>query len=185
MLRPARSKSEAAPRADHRYDDVTLYNLDEDVKQKILELQTECTFIRGPKTNWAVGVLMTYVWRNGSFWVTATTQRARIHAIRRDPARVGQGLQRGNRARPRQGDHRQGTRDHPTDRETKDWFHPARAAANIPTPGKLQDVFAMMLETDRRVVIEVVPEKWITFDATKMMMASIEAWREMGILDED
>ena len=62
---------------------------------------------------------------------------------------------------------------------------PFSYSANIPTPGKLQDAFAMMLDSDIRVVIEVVPEKWITFDATKMMMSSIEAWKEMGILDED
>ena len=41
----------------------------------------------------------------------------------------------------------------------------------------------MMLESEKRLIIEVVPEKWITFDATKMMFASIEAWREMGIID--
>ena len=167
------------------YDDVTLYGLEEDVKQKILELQTECTFIWGPKTNWAVGVLMTYVWRNGSFWVTATTQRARIHAIRRDPRVSITVSSMGTELGPAKGITAKGRAIIHTDQETKDWFYPACAAANIPTPGKLQDAFAMMLDSDIRVVIEVVPEKWITFDATKMMMSSIEAWKEMGILDED
>jgi hypothetical protein len=32
-------------------------------------------------------------------------------------------------------------------------------------------------------VIEVVPEQWITFDAAKMMVASLDAWRKEGILD--
>jgi hypothetical protein len=40
-----------------------------------------------------------------------------------------------------------------------------------------------MLDTERRLVIEVKPEKWITFDATKMMNASIAAWQKEGILD--
>ena len=40
-----------------------------------------------------------------------------------------------------------------------------------------------MMDTERRLVIEVVPEKWITFDAAKMMQASIEAWRKEGILE--
>jgi hypothetical protein len=69
------------------------------------------------------------------------------------------------------------------DRETLDWFLPACAAINIPTAGPLQDAFAKMMDTEKRVVIEVVPEKWITFDATKMMMASIEAWKKEGVLD--
>ena len=45
------------------------------------------------------------------------------------------------------------------------------------------DLFAKMMDTERRLVIEVKPEKWITFDAAKMMAASIEAWREDGLLD--
>jgi len=28
-----------------------------------------------------------------------------------------------------------------------------------------------------------VPEKWITFDAGKMMAASIPAWQKMGLID--
>ena len=67
------------------YEEVDVYPLDDDVREEILRKQTECTFIWGPKTGWAVGVLMTYVWRHGSFWVTATSQRKRIAAIRRDP----------------------------------------------------------------------------------------------------
>ncbi|MBW2286859.1 MAG: hypothetical protein JRG90_03455, partial [Deltaproteobacteria bacterium] len=69
------------------------------------------------------------------------------------------------------------------DQATKDWFNPACAAINIPTAGKLQDAFALMMDTERRLVIEVVPEKWITFDATKMMTESIAAWKKMGLID--
>ena len=76
-----------------------------------------------------------------------------------------------------------GTASIHTDQATKDWFYPACAAVNIPTPGKLQDAFAQMMDTERRLVIEVVPEKWITFDATKMMMASIPAWKKLGLID--
>ena len=32
-----------------------------------------------------MGVIMTYVWRHEKFGLTATSQRARIAAIRRDP----------------------------------------------------------------------------------------------------
>jgi hypothetical protein len=69
------------------------------------------------------------------------------------------------------------------DPETNNWFYPACAAVNIPTPGKLQDAFAQMMNTEKRLVIEVVPEQWITFDAGKMMLASVEAWRRDGIID--
>ena len=95
------------------YDDVTGYPLDPEVQEDILQKQTECTFIWGPKTGWAVGVLMTYIWKDGSFWVTAT-EPAQAH--RRDPTRPPRqrgGLEPGHGPRPREGDHRQGPRDHP------------------------------------------------------------------------
>ena len=67
------------------YDDVTDYSLEPDLLEEILRKQIECTFIWGPKDHWAVGVLMTYIWKDGSFWVSATSQRKRIPAIKRDP----------------------------------------------------------------------------------------------------
>jgi hypothetical protein len=165
------------------YDDVTGYPLDPEVQEDILQKQTECTFIWGPKTGWAVGVLMTYIWKDGSFWVTATSQRKRIAAIQRDPRVSVVVSSQGTDLGPAKGITAKGRAIIHTDQETRDWFYPRCAAANIPTEGKLQDAFAMMLESEKRLIIEVVPEKWITFDATKMMLASIEAWREMGILD--
>ena len=67
------------------YENVDAYPLDPEVQEQLLREQNECTFIWGPKDHWAVGVTMTYVWRDGSFWLTATSQRKRIAAIRRDP----------------------------------------------------------------------------------------------------
>lgn len=165
------------------YDDVTEYTLDQDVLEEILRKQIECTFIWCPKDHWAVGVLMTYIWKDGSFWVSATRQRKRIAAIKRDPRVSIVVSSHGTDLGPAKGITAKGRAIIHDDQATKDWFYPACAAANIPTPGKLQDAFAQMMDTERRVVIEVVPEKWITFDATKMMMASIEAWRKEGILD--
>jgi hypothetical protein len=165
------------------YDDVTQYGLDPDVREEILCKQIECTFIWGPKDHWAVGVLMTYIWKDGSFWVSATSQRKRIAAIKRDPRVSVVVSSYGTDLGPGKGITAKGRAILHDDQATKDWFYPACAAANIPTSGKLQDAFAMMLDTERRLVIEVVPEKWITFDAAKMMGASIPAWQEMGILD--
>jgi len=168
---------------EFNYDDVTPYPLEPELLEEILRKQIECTFIWGPKTGWAVGVLMTYVWKSGSFWVSATSQRKRIAAIRRDPRVSVVVSSHGTDLGPAKGITAKGRAIIHDDQATKDWFFPACAAANIPTPGKLQDAFARMMDTEKRLVIEVVPEKWITFDATKMMMASIDAWRKEGIID--
>ncbi|MCH2416839.1 MAG: hypothetical protein MK195_08775, partial [Acidimicrobiales bacterium] len=67
------------------YEDVTVYDLDASAEEELLLGHNECTFMWANKEGWPVGVIMSYVWRKGSFWLTASAQRARIHAVRRDP----------------------------------------------------------------------------------------------------
>jgi len=165
------------------YEDVAIYPLDPEVLEQLLSEQNECTFIWGPKDHWAVGVMMSYVWRDGCFWVTATTQRKRVSAIRRDP-RVsivvsGKGTIVGE-ARTATAKGRAILHD---DDETKKWFYPAlaeRALQAYPAMEQLREKFTEMLDSERRVVIQVVPEKWITYDASKLMADSVRAWAEQA-----
>lgn len=161
------------------YEEVAIYPLDPEVKEQLLTEQNECCFIWGPKDHWAVGVMMSYVWRDGSFWLTATTQRKRIAAIRRDP-RVsvvvsGKGTSVGE-ARTVTAKGRVVLHE---DDATKEWFYPAlseRVLQAYPAMDQLREMFTQMLDSERRVVIEVVPEKWITYDASKLMADSVQAW---------
>jgi len=126
---------------------------------------------------------MTYVWRDGSFWLTATSQRKRISAVRRDPrvSVIVSGV--GTDVGPARTVTAKGRCIIHDDDATKEWVYPAIAHAVMGGAGELTDMFTKMLDSERRLVLEVVPEKWITFDAAKMMAASIEAWREEGLLD--
>lgn len=154
------------------YEDVAAFALDEDILERLLAVQNEACFIWGPKNHWAVGVMMSYVWKDGSFWLTATSQRKRIAAIKRDPrvsvvvssAGTPLGMSKTVTAKGRVTLH--------TDQATKDWFYPALAAVVVPNLPDIQQHFISHLDSPRRVIIEVVPEKWITFDAMKMMAAS-------------
>lgn len=164
------------------YEDVHVYPLDPDVQEDLLQKQNELTFIWGPKDHWAVGVLMSYVWRNGSFWVSATSQRKRIAAIRRDP-RVSVAVSSvGTDLGPSKGVTAKGRCTIHDDEATQKWFYPALAERIIGQPGKITDAFVKMLDSERRLIIEVVPEKWITFDAAKMMVDSMKAWKESGLI---
>ena len=58
------------------YEDVTVYGLDDDVERQMLDAQNECTFIWSNKEGWPVGVIMSYVYSEGRFWLTASSQRA-------------------------------------------------------------------------------------------------------------
>ncbi len=158
------------------YDEVGIYPLDEDVQEELLTSQNECAFVWGTKDHWPVGVMMSYIWRDGRFWLTATSQRKRIAAIRRDPrvSVIVSGIATPvGPARTVTAKGRCILRD---DEETKEWFYPALAKAIMGGEGPLADMFAEMLDSERRLIFEVVPEKWITYDATKMMQDSIESW---------
>jgi general stress protein 26 len=155
------------------YEDVEHYPLDPAVQENILQEQTECSFVWGPKDGWAVGVIMSYVWRDGRFWLTASNQRARISAIKRDPRVSIIVTSVGTSVGPARSITAKGTVRVLDDRATLDWVLPAIAAVNVPGSDELQKKFTQMMDSPRRIVLEVTPEKWITFDAAQMMAATI------------
>jgi hypothetical protein len=67
------------------YADVTVYALTDEGEETLLKKQTECTFMWTNSQGEPIGVIMNFVWRKGSIWLTATKQRARIPAIRARP----------------------------------------------------------------------------------------------------
>ncbi|MCP4434641.1 MAG: hypothetical protein GY812_03970 [Actinomycetia bacterium] len=158
------------------YEEVGGYPLDPEVRVQMLQSQNECTFIWGTQDHWAVGVTMSYVWRDGRFWLTSSGQRKRISAVRRDPrvSIVVSGV--GTEVGPARTVTVKGRCIIHDDKQTKSWAYPAIADAIMGGPGDLTDHFIAMLDSERRLVLEVVPEKWITFDAAKMMADSLESW---------
>ena len=67
------------------YVAISAYDLAPDAEETLLLAHNECTFIWANREGWPVGVIMSYIWRNGRFWLTASDHRARIHALRRNP----------------------------------------------------------------------------------------------------
>ena len=53
------------------------------------------------------------------------------------------------------------------DAETKAWFYPALALKSNPDNPAAAAAFVKRLDSPLRVILEVVPEKWITFDGAK------------------
>ena len=62
-----------------------MYGLNAERMEKLLLTQNELTFIWANKAGHPLGVTMSYIWRNGRIWCTATEQRARMKALARDP----------------------------------------------------------------------------------------------------
>ncbi len=158
---------------EENYEDVTLYDLDADLEEQLLLAHNECTFIWSNREGWPVGVIMSYVWRRGRFWLTASSQRARISAVQRDPrvcivvTSTGSPLPR-NKAITWKG-----TCTIHDDAETKAWFYPELAAALRPTEAE-QAAFAEFLDSPRRVILEVEPTQRIGYDGAKMAKATAD-----------
>ncbi len=163
------------PDAEHDYEDVTAYDLDPADEEQLLLAHNECTFIWANREGWPVGVVMSYVWREGRFWLTASSQRARISAVRRDPrvcvvvTSTGSPIPR-NKAITWKG--RCTVHD---EAETKAWFYPELARALQPDEARAAQ-FVRYLDSPRRVVLEVTPTQRIGYDGAKMARATA-SWR--------
>lgn len=156
------------------YDDVTMYGLTSDREEALLRKQNELTFIWTNKDGHGLGVTMSYIWRNGRIWCTATKQRARMKALARDNRCSVVISSAGTDIDVSQSITFKGHAILHTDQETKDWFYPD-FASHTTSPAPTPDLFVQFLDTDDRIIIEVVPEKTIKFDGGLMRDKTEEA----------
>lgn len=155
-------------RSDKNYEDVTKYGLADEAERELLANQAECTFIWSNKEGFPVGVIMNYVYRDGRFWLTASGQRARVAAVRRDP-RVSIAISSlGSPVKSRKSLTYKGRCVVHDDETTKTWFYRALAEAVRRNDPDAQAAFVRHLDSPRRVVFEIVPEARIGFDSTQM-----------------
>ena len=157
------------------YEDVSVYGLDAEREVELLDRQNECTFCWSTRDGSPMAVIMSYLYRDGRFWLTASGQRKRIAAVRRDP-RVSIVVSSAGTSLPpnRTVTYKGRCRVH-DDETTKRWFYPALAAALHPSDAERAEVFARFLDSPRRVVLEVQPVQRIGFDGTKMSAATTAA----------
>ncbi|MFN0028815.1 MAG: pyridoxamine 5'-phosphate oxidase family protein [Acidimicrobiales bacterium] len=166
---------QAQPDDALNYEDVTAYDLDVDVEERLLVAHNECTFIWSNKEGWPVGVIMSYVWRKGRFWLTASGQRARVSAVLRDPrvcivvTSTGSPLPRDKAITWK------GRAVVHEDADTKAWFYPELAGALVGSNPTAQASFVSFLDSPRRVIFEVEPIQRIGYDGAKMFKAT-RAW---------
>ena len=151
----------------HNYERVSIYRLHAEVQERLLNAQTECVFNWSNSEGHPLGVIMSYVWRDGRIWLTAGAHRHRISAVRRNPKVSVVITSKGTDVGPSKSITIKGQCRIHEDRETKDWFYPALANALRPVREEAEK-FESFLDSPLRVVLEVIPEKWITYDGIKM-----------------
>lgn len=148
---------------------VSVYPFSEEQIDRFMADANECVLMWGTKDGWPVGVYHSFIWKHGKIWLTFAIHRHRGAAIKRDP-RVSIAVS----SQSAESD------DCPTgsitvkgravfhdDQETKDWFYRALAHKSNRDDKQAEDEFFERLESPLRIIIEVTPEKWITFDSEK------------------
>jgi general stress protein 26 len=154
------------------YEDVSMYALDTSREQALLDAQTECCFMWSTSAGDPVGVVMNYVAKDGRFWLTCTRRRKRVPAIEARPRVAIAISSRGTDIGVSQTVTYKGNATVHEDDATKAWFYAALAAKVRPESADQQAAFVHHLETPGRVVIEIVPDARIGFDAEKMFKNS-------------
>ena len=151
------------------YEDVTKYGLDDADERRMIEEQNECTFCWTTADGSSMAVIMSYLEYDGKFWLTASSQRKRIPAIRRDPrvciviTSTGAPMGRNKTVTYK------GIATVHDDRLTKEWFYPALAERLMGQYGKERvDLFAKFLDSPRRVVVSVEKGLRVGYDGAKM-----------------
>lgn len=66
------------------YEDVVGYAVDDEKRERLLALQTECSVTWTTKQGWPVSVMHRFAWHDGKIWVTCSGHRKRVSALRRD-----------------------------------------------------------------------------------------------------
>jgi nitroimidazol reductase NimA-like FMN-containing flavoprotein (pyridoxamine 5'-phosphate oxidase superfamily) len=148
---------------------VSIYPLSDAQIDELMTKAPECVLMWSTQDHWPVGVVHSYVWHDGKVWLTFANHRHRAAAIRRDP-RVSVTVT-GRTLAPDDTPKGQATmkgraRFH-DDRATKEWFYRALSKKSYPNDPAGEQDFFNLLDSPLRTVLEITPEKWITFDAGK------------------
>ncbi len=149
------------------YEMVSIYRLNPEDQERLLSTQRECVFNWCTRDEWPMGVIMSMLWHDGRVWLTAGGHRHRISAVRRNPKVSVVVTSTGTDLGPSKTVTIKGRCVIHEDAETKAWFYP-KFALHLRREQAAADAFAEMLDSPMRVVLEVIPEKYITYDGVKM-----------------
>ena len=136
-------------------EEVGGYPLDDDQLEQLFSLQRVCSVCWSTRDGWPVGVTHRYIWSKGRFWVTTSNQRKRVTALRDRPKSCviisGDGTELG----PDKTVTIKTTCTVHDDRETLEWFYDEFTRTLLPGLDDAQQMMKTMLDTPRRVVLEL------------------------------
>ena len=156
---------------ESNYEDLTDCALSEELEATLLTLVREGVFMWTNVQGEAFGVVMSFLPKDGKFWMTAAETRKRIPALRRFPRAslcvnsTGSTLGGGKTVTYKV------TCVIHTDRETKNWFYP-EFSRHLRGDTEAARVFETFLDSPHRVIIEFTPDYKLSFDGVLMWQRS-------------
>ena len=159
------------------FEDVSIYEIDRGRRESLLGGGGEAAVVWSTREGWPVGVMHIYLWRDGCFWVTCTERRKRVPALRARPQSsviVAFEDEQTITAKTMATVHEPGS-------EHEGWFFTAlaeRVIAEQPEPVRAEGVagFVRRLVSQSRVIIQLDPVKWISFDGRRVKAHSAGVW---------
>jgi hypothetical protein len=152
-------------------DDLTKYPVDADKVTQLLEEQIECAITWTTQQGWPMAIVHWYVWKEERFWLTATANRKRVHALRDRPETCVLISSMGTSVDPVvmvawkcvTTIHRAADRP-----DLEEWLYPALAERGHRGDPARAHGFVEMARNSDRVILELEPVRVISFDRTKL-----------------
>ena len=146
------------------YTDVSDVGISDEKRERLYAAQTECCVNWTNRHGWPVGVLHRFVWHQERFWVTCMGHRKRVPAL---AARPESSVVVSSEGTWLGGDITTTAKTlaviHVDDDAIKEWFYPMLAARLRAGDPEGQAEFTRRNDPPGRVVIELLPQQWITY----------------------
>ena len=151
--------------------------LDDDQLAELVGQGGECVFNWTNRDGYPVGVVVAYVFRDGTFWTTCAEHRKRVPALSKRPQSAIV-INQGGRTATFKGDSTIHTHDDDDWDEVSSWFYDQLSGVASSRADAHRQSFRRLLDSDNRVIIETPARLVVGFDGHKfraVTAAAIEA----------
>lgn len=150
----------------HDYEDLSGMQLTEAERDALIGSRGECVFSWTNAEGYPVGVVVAYVYKDGTFWTTCAERRKRVPALRKRPQSAIV-VNRAGITASYKGDSVVHAAGEPGWDELKSWFYDALSGINERPDDTYTKNFRAFLDSPHRVIVETPARLVVDFSAAK------------------
>ena len=159
------------------YEDLTQMRLSDEDLAALVSRGGECVFSWTTTDGYPVGVVVAYIYRDGTFWTTCAEHRKRVPALRKRPQSAIV-VNAGGRTATFKGPSTVHAPGEPGWDELSSWFYGALSGTTADPTNAYAASFRKLLDSPHRVIVETPATLVVGFDSHKfgaVTQAAIEA----------